>query len=44
MPAPVLNYQVVLVVGPDHPLAGARARPAQLREQTWLLGPSAVER
>lgn len=40
---PFLNHQVVVVVGSGHPLAGVQVRPAQLREQTWLLGPSAVE-
>jgi LysR family transcriptional regulator, low CO2-responsive transcriptional regulator len=39
---PVMNYQIVLVVGPDHPLAAVPASPQQLREQTWLLGPSAA--
>jgi len=39
---PVMNYRIVLVVGPDHPLAGVQASPGQLRDQTWLLGPSAV--
>ncbi len=39
---PVMNYQVVLVVGADHPLAGTNASPQRLREQTWLLGPSAA--
>ncbi|MEV0911814.1 LysR family transcriptional regulator [Streptomyces hokutonensis] len=40
-----LNYQVVAVVGPDHPLATtASAGAAELRGQTWLLGPSAVGR
>ncbi|MGR6319415.1 LysR family transcriptional regulator [Micromonospora soli] len=39
---PVMNYRLVIVVGPDHPLAGVRASAAQLREQTWLLGPSAA--
>ncbi|RRQ82441.1 LysR family transcriptional regulator [Streptomyces griseofuscus] len=41
-----LNYQVIAVVGATHPLA-ARTGPAgvaELREQTWLLGPSAVGR
>lgn len=41
---PFLNYRVITVVGSGHPLAGVQARLAQLREQTWLLGPSAVER
>jgi DNA-binding transcriptional LysR family regulator len=40
--APFLNYQMFVVAGPRHPLAGAAVRPAQLREQTWLLGPSAA--
>jgi len=40
-----LNYQVIAVVGPDHPLAAAAsAGAAELRGQTWLLGPSAVGR
>ncbi|MEV7502197.1 LysR family transcriptional regulator [Streptomyces sp. NPDC093018] len=41
-----LNYQMIAVVGATHPLA-ARTGPAgvaELREQTWLLGPSAVGR
>lgn len=38
-----LNYQVRAVVGRDHPLAsGGAAGAAELREQTWLLGPSAI--
>jgi LysR family transcriptional regulator, low CO2-responsive transcriptional regulator len=40
---PFLNYQVAMMTGPDHPLAGSRPTPAQLREQTWLLGPSAAQ-
>jgi DNA-binding transcriptional LysR family regulator len=39
---PIMNLQVVLVVGPEHPLAAAPATPQQLREQIWLLGPSAA--
>jgi DNA-binding transcriptional LysR family regulator len=39
---PVMNYRIVLVVGPEHPLAGIQPSPGQLREQTWLLGPSAA--
>ncbi|MFF5180633.1 LysR family transcriptional regulator [Micromonospora sp. NPDC000316] len=39
---PMMNYRLVLAVGPDHPLAGVAASPGQLREQTWLLGPSAA--
>ncbi|WP_155059228.1 LysR family transcriptional regulator [Streptomyces blattellae] len=45
---PFLNYQVIAVVGADHPLAvggaGAGVGAVELREQTWLLGPSAVGR
>lgn len=37
-----LNYQVEVVASPAHPFARIQPRPAQLREQTWLLGPSAV--
>jgi DNA-binding transcriptional LysR family regulator len=37
-----LNYQVVVVAGAEHPLAGASVGPAVLRQQIWLLGPSAV--
>ncbi|MET7951145.1 LysR family transcriptional regulator [Micromonospora sp. NPDC005324] len=39
---PVMNYRLVIAVGPEHPLAGLAASPGQLREQTWLLGPSAA--
>ncbi|WP_229071167.1 LysR family transcriptional regulator [Actinoplanes sp. DH11] len=39
---PVMYYRVVVVVSPDHPLTGTQPAPRQLREQTWLLGPSAV--
>jgi LysR family transcriptional regulator, low CO2-responsive transcriptional regulator len=39
---PFLNYQIAVVAGPGHPLAGKGARAAQLRDQTWLLGPSAA--
>ena len=39
---PVMKCRVVVVAGPDHPLAAARPSPGQLREQTWLLGPSAA--
>lgn len=42
---PFLNYQVLAVTGADHPLASAgRVGAPELREQTWLLGPSAVGR
>lgn len=39
---PIMNLQIILVVGPEHPLATTPATPHQLREQTWLLGPSAA--
>jgi DNA-binding transcriptional LysR family regulator len=38
---PVMNYRIV-VAGPEHPLAVVQPSPGQLREQTWLLGPSAA--
>ena len=38
----VMNYQIVLVVGADHALAKAHPTVRQLRDQTWLLGPSAA--
>nr|WP_269330344.1 LysR family transcriptional regulator [Kineosporia babensis] len=41
---PFLNFQVALVVGAQHPLCDLKPAPAQLREQTWLLGPSAIGR
>jgi DNA-binding transcriptional LysR family regulator len=40
---PFLNYQVIAVAAPEHPLTRAPAGVGQLREQTWLLGPSAAE-
>jgi DNA-binding transcriptional LysR family regulator len=40
---PFLNYRITIVTGPEHPLAGTRPTPGQLRDQTWLLGPSAVQ-
>ena len=39
---PVMYYRIVAVAAPDHPLAATQPTPHQLREQTWLLGPSAV--
>ncbi|MFC7650085.1 substrate-binding domain-containing protein [Streptosporangium lutulentum] len=39
---PFLNYQVIVVSGPDHPLAQLDADTHRLREETWLLGPSAA--
>ena len=38
-----LRYQMAVVVGPGHALARSRPRPDALREQLWLLGPSAAE-
>jgi DNA-binding transcriptional LysR family regulator len=38
-----LRYQVIAVVGPSHALAERLADPRQLTQQTWLLGPSAVD-
>jgi DNA-binding transcriptional LysR family regulator len=40
---PFLNYRLTLVTGAEHPLAGTQPTAAALREQTWLLGPSAVQ-
>ena len=39
---PFLNYEVVAVLRPGHPLAGRTVTAAQARELTWLLGPSAT--
>lgn len=39
---PFLNYEVVAVAGPDHPLAGGTVDAGQARAQTWMLGPSAA--
>lgn len=39
-----LNYQIWAVVAPQHPmLRGGAPAPHTLRDQTWLLGPSAAE-
>jgi DNA-binding transcriptional LysR family regulator len=35
-----LNYQVVAVAAPDHPMARHQPALGALREQTWFLGPS----
>lgn len=37
-----LNYRLAIVAGPEHPLASGHATAHQLRDQTWLLGPSAA--
>jgi DNA-binding transcriptional LysR family regulator len=42
--APFLNYQMLAVVAPDHSLAGVHTGVNELRQQTWLLGPSAAGR
>jgi LysR family transcriptional regulator, low CO2-responsive transcriptional regulator len=40
---PMMNCRIVLVTAPDHGLAGPRPPSiGQLRDQTWLLGPSAA--
>jgi DNA-binding transcriptional LysR family regulator len=38
---PFLKYQLVTVAAPDSPLATGTPTPALLREQNWMLGPSA---
>jgi LysR family transcriptional regulator, low CO2-responsive transcriptional regulator len=38
-----LNYQIVTVAAPNHPAATNPVRPAVLRSQTWLLGPSVAQ-
>ena len=38
-----LRYQVIAAVGPPHPLANRRVPLRDLADQTWLLGPSAVD-
>lgn len=40
---PFLIYEVLAVVRPDHPLAGASIGLEQVRRQTWHLGPAAVD-
>jgi len=37
-----LNYQVIVVAGPEHPMTMIQASLGELREQIWLLGPSAA--
>jgi len=43
MHKPFLNYEVLAVAGPNHPLAGRTIGPGQARTQTWLLGPSGAD-
>jgi DNA-binding transcriptional LysR family regulator len=38
---PFLNYQILTVAAPDSPLTTHAPTPALLREQQWMLGPSA---
>ncbi|MCP5027001.1 MAG: LysR family transcriptional regulator, partial [Actinomycetia bacterium] len=38
-----LKYQLILVVGAQHPLAQGRVGPNEVRSAHWLLGPSALE-
>jgi DNA-binding transcriptional LysR family regulator len=38
---PFLKYQVIAVAAPDNPLAGRAVTSALLRDQQWMLGPSA---
>ena len=38
---PFLKYQIITVVGPNSPLAVGIPSPALLRQQQWMLGPSA---
>lgn len=40
----ILRYQLLTVVGADHPLAKGRVDSPRLREHTWLLGPSVLDR
>jgi LysR family transcriptional regulator, low CO2-responsive transcriptional regulator len=39
---PFLNYQVIAVASPEHPITKIHPSPEQLRDQIWLLGPSAA--
>ncbi len=40
--ADFLNYEMIAVARPDHPMARIHPSAAELREQIWLLGPSAA--
>jgi DNA-binding transcriptional LysR family regulator len=41
---PFLRYRLVVVAGPEHPLAGRRhVPPAALAAERWLVGPSGAE-
>jgi DNA-binding transcriptional LysR family regulator len=39
---PFFTYRVVVVCAPGHRVGGSTARTADLRSETWLLGPSAA--
>ena len=39
---PFLNYEIVTVVGPEHPLAGRSITALALRGQNWCHGPAAA--
>jgi DNA-binding transcriptional LysR family regulator len=41
---PFLNYQLIAVASPDHPVTRIAANLSRLRQQTWLLGPSMADR
>ncbi len=41
---PFLKYRVIPVVSASHPLAGRSPGVAELRQQSWLLGPAATGR
>jgi DNA-binding transcriptional LysR family regulator len=38
---PFLKYQIIAIAAPESPLATGTPTPALLREQQWMLGPSA---
>lgn len=40
---PFLNYEIIAVVSPEHPLAGRKVAPDQARQLIWNLGPSGIE-
>lgn len=40
---PFLSHEIVVIVSADNPLPARVLRTSELRDQTWLLGPSAVE-
>lgn len=40
---PFLNYELAVVAAPEHPMSRVQAGLSELREQTWLLGPSATD-